>query len=177
MNKDKLKFISNKEKDWKKKDCLNSKNRLLATLKIAQNVTDDDRKTLRYIIKQNIKFSEKLETTPSYYRLPLVCLFKIMKVEDTILFCEAKFDVDFDTGFYACPEMIVGRNKKETIKYLKSKGEKDIIRYLKTLDYSVLSTYEDYCKKADKYIAYVLKEEKETIKTSFSNGKWPVKKE
>lgn len=158
MNKEKLKFISNNESDWEKLDCLNSENRLAATLKISQSISEKDREHLRYIIKQNIKFSQEFELTPKYYRLPLVCLFKIMKVEDTILFWKAKFDVDFDTGFWACPEMIVGRDKKETIKFLKTKGEKEINDYLKNLDYSILNSYEEYCVKADKHIALVTEE-------------------
>jgi len=110
------------------------------------------REQLRYIIEQNIKYSQQLDLTPPYYRLALLCLFKVMEVEDTVLFYKAKFEVDFDTGFLACPEMVVGKDKQETLEFLKVNHHTKILDYLGGLDYSVLKTYQDLCVVADNAI-------------------------
>ena len=147
-----LEFQFNGETGWGKGGCLNEENRVQELLRMAKKLDVSCREQLRYIIEQNIKYSQQLDLTPPYYRLALLCLFKVMEVEDTVLFYKAKFEVDFDTGFLACPEMVVGKDKQETLEFLKVNHHTKILDYLGGLDYSVLKTYQDLCVVADNAI-------------------------
>ena len=86
MKKQELEFKFNGETDWEKMGCLNELSRIKEIRRIAREVKKSDRSILRYIIEQNIEYSAELELTPQHYRLALLCLFKIMEIEDTVLF-------------------------------------------------------------------------------------------
>lgn len=144
----KLKFKHNGKKGWHESGDKNLKRRYNFIKALYPKYREKDRKLIRFLLSQEIKYAQKLGDHSFGLNLTSFMLFTIMSVKDVKKLFDAKFNTCYDARFGLDIELVFGIDKDLTKQYYQKKPDRkrEIVEVITEYENRPFKTRQEYIK-------------------------------